>query len=617
MTTTDTGPLDGEALLRIARAVERLDVSWREGGPIVLEDLLQDVAGAERRALLRDALYVELKHRRDRGETPEAGEYERRFPGDAAAIRSVFAEPETVAKPAEVTTEPRTSGSFETDWPVAPAPLPEKVGKYVVLNRLGKGGQGATYLARDADLGKLVVLKRYHASARDQAALDEARALTRVQNRHVARCIDLVRDGDAAYLVLEYIAGPNLEEVIEHGKMPPDAAARLVEEVAEGLEAVHACGMLHRDLKPANVVRGEDGVPRLVDFGLVAHLGSPALRGLSGTIRYMAPEQARDEWTRIDFRTDVYGLGGVLYALLTGQPPHPGPKLEALAHAGRGDLTPPRALNRAVPRALERIVLKALAPDPAQRYATATEFREALRRYRQRHRRRAAVVLAVAVAAVGLFAIRPRRDDQIPAPTPPVLAPLTAELTVRVWSKGAGGKRGLKVDEPGALPVRAGEMVHLETRLNRPAYAYLLWLDGQGNVLSMYPWRDRKFGDLPPSGPARETLQSPPELDQGWPMEGPPGLETALLLVRDTPLPPKRDLAALIGTLPPSPLDRMTEVAVRGFNQGQPVGTINYGLNRGLGDRPKQIDDPLLRLMERLRSDFEVIRAVRFAYRGE
>ena len=109
MTTTDTGPLDGEALLRIARAVERLDVSWREGGPIVLEDLLQDVAGAERRALLRDALYVELKHRRDRGETPEAGEYERRFPGDDAAIRAVFAEPETIEKPAEVTTQPRTS----------------------------------------------------------------------------------------------------------------------------------------------------------------------------------------------------------------------------------------------------------------------------------------------------------------------------------------------------------------------------------------------------------------------------------------------------------------------------------------------------------------------------
>src|SRR4029079_2417629 len=107
----------------------------------------------------------------------------------------------------------------------------------------------------------------------------------------------------------------------------------------EGLEAVHACGLLHRDIKPANIVLGDDGVPRLVDFGLAAHLGSAALHGVSGTPPYMAPEQARGQWERIDGRTDIYGLGAVLYALLTGQPPHPGATpQEALGHAELGEV---------------------------------------------------------------------------------------------------------------------------------------------------------------------------------------------------------------------------------------------------------------------------------------
>jgi len=346
----------------------------------------------------------------------------------------------------------------------------------------------------------------------------------------------------------------------------------------------------------------------------------------------MAPEQAREEWMRIDFRTDVYGLGATLYALLTGVPPHPGGSAsESLMHARKGAVTPPRELelDPPVPRRLERIVLKALAAEPAQRYATAAEFRHALRRYRFPFWRRVVVGLGSLAASILLVLVLwPRSHPETavalrvppPAPVPvslPPPLPLSGELIVRVWSPGMEGKRGLKVEESGARPVRAGEWVHLEAHLSRPAYAYLLWLDSQGQVTSLYPWGDRTFGSRPSSERWSATIHSPAAEDEGWRMTGPPGLETALLLVRQTPLPPGTELADLIGRLPPSPLRDPQEVAVRGFDPGQPVRAIDRGEHRGLADEAERIDDPLLQVMEKLRPHFDVIRAVRFAYRGE
>src|SRR5436853_401973 len=114
------------------------------------------------------------------------------------------------------------------------------------------------------------------------------------------------------YLVMEYVRGPSLAQRLNDG--PPLTVVEsleLVGHLAEGLTAVHACGLLHRDVKPANILLGEDGRPRLVDFGLALAVGSDALRHLSGTLPYMAPEQARGEVERIDARTDVFGLGAV------------------------------------------------------------------------------------------------------------------------------------------------------------------------------------------------------------------------------------------------------------------------------------------------------------------
>ena len=235
-----------------------------------------------------------------------------------------------------------------------------------------------------------------------------------------------------------------------------------------------------------------------------------------------------------------------------------------------------------------------------------------------------ALILLVPAVAFGAWSLRPSPAGSpiLPAPFPhvaPASSALTGELTVRVWSEEGGGKRGVRVDEPGALPLLPGEQVHLEAHINQPAYLYLLWLDGQGKASLLYPRQDGKFGSSPSEGPARDTVHSPEALDQGLRMTGPGGLETALLLVRRKPLAPNFDLSALIGPQPKSPLRNELEVAVRGFNEGQPVESL-MALNRGIDDaETAKIDDRPLQLMEKLRTQnqFDVIKAVRFAYRGE
>jgi hypothetical protein len=609
-----------DPLLRILRTVEEFEDALKRGDSPLIEDFLRADLSAERVELLHQLLGIELDYRRRRNESPAPEDYLRRFADDAEVVRHAFEEP---------TVSFTTGPALDSLPSLLRDPLPVTIGKFDVLGQLGTGGQGSAYLARDPDLGRLVVLKRYHAAADEPdagGAAQDGKALSRLRSRYTPQCFGLERVGDELILVMEYVPGRNLSEVIRSGLPSPAMAARLIEQVAEGLEAVHACGLIHRDIKPSNVVRGDDGVPRLVDFGLAAHLGSVALQAVSGTPPYMSPEQARGQWERIDGRTDVYGLGAVLYALLTGQPPHPGATQdEALEHAKRGEVKAPREWNRSIPRPLELIVLRALAADPAQRYCTAAELRLALRSYRHRNARKLSIVLAsalaLAVLAWGFWSriYRTESTTEVPTTNSPAPAALTGELTVRIWTPGGEGKRGWSVEDPRTLPVLPGEQVHLEARLNKPAYAYLLWLDSQGQVVSLYPWSDQHFGPRPTVEAECESIQSPPAIDEGWPMRGPGGLETAVLLVRASPLPVGTNLAALIDSLPPVPLGDPHEFSVRGCNTGQSVEAMNRGEHRlrGLGTDAQRIDDPLLQLMRRLRPHFDVIRAVRFAYQGE
>jgi serine/threonine protein kinase len=170
-------------------------------------------------------------------------------------------------------------------------------------------------------------------AAEQDKVLREGQALARVRSLYVARCLGVERQGGVPALVVEYVPGRDLRAQQKARPLGVNEALELTRQLAEGLAAVHACGLLHRDLKPDNVLVGDDGRPRLVDFGLAAAIASADLAGVSGTLPYMAPEQARGEAERIDARTDVYGLGAVLYELLAGRPPHQGRTQEELWRA--------------------------------------------------------------------------------------------------------------------------------------------------------------------------------------------------------------------------------------------------------------------------------------------
>jgi hypothetical protein len=458
--------------------------------------------------------------------------------------------------------------------------------------------------------------------------LKEGRALARVQSPYLARCFSAERDGDRVYLVMEYVPGRTLAAMLQDRALGVGKAVRLVEHVAEGLKAVHACGLLHRDLKPSNILIGDDGLPRLIDFGLAAPLASNELHAVSGTLSYMAPEQARGQGERVDARVDVFGLGAVLYELITGKAPFGAASWrESWDRACRCDFDRTALDGVKISQDLRRICLKAMAADPAERYASAEELQKALARFVAGPK-----MLSVA-ARVGGFVLlgglayalvrtalndnhRPGPHIVVPQPVP---VALVGEMTLRVWSPEKDGKRGWKigVETPQSLPVRQGEMIHIEAKLNQPACVYLLWLDGQGKITPLYPWIDQDFAKLPAEVQAVSELHDPPQRDKGWPVVGPSGLETILMLARRTPLPPDIDLAAEIGTLPPAPLRDPHEIAVRGFDIGQPTDAIDQGSNRGPAKKARQIDEPLLRLVEKLRPHFDFTRAVRFAYQGQ
>ncbi|MCR9246662.1 MAG: serine/threonine protein kinase [bacterium] len=268
-------------------------------------------------------------------------------------------------------------------------PVPERLGDFVLDRPLAAGGMGEVYLAHHSELGTRVAIKLMSPPLGEDAAAmrerfaREARLQAAVDHPGVVRVLECDVFGDRPYLVLEFVSGKSLRELLADGPVPVAEAARLGAEVADVLAAAHACGVLHRDIKPENVLRSEDGRVRVLDFGIArARDGdNPVTRTgeIVGTPEYMAPEQVLDAGDEVDERADVHALGVLVYELLTGKNPFHGANVFAVLKLIES-LVPqaPSVIREGVPAALDHAVLRALAKVREDRFESAAAFGAAL-----------------------------------------------------------------------------------------------------------------------------------------------------------------------------------------------------------------------------------------------
>jgi serine/threonine-protein kinase len=248
----------------------------------------------------------------------------------------------------------------------------QALGKYRILAPLGSGGFGAVYLAQDTWIDKKVAIKVPHKQALDFGELlKEPRLLASLNHPNIVSITTAEKQDNIFFIVMEYVPGETLEHIIAvKGALDLPRALDYTCQICNAVDHAHGQGVIHRDLRPANVLVTEQNVVKVADFGTSRFL-EIAAHGTTviGSPPYMAPEQFRGKAV---FASDIYSLGVTMYQMLTGMLPYNTPSPEDLERLAKGDLvTPPRVRNRAVPRAVNDIVMKAMAPDLTARYQRA------------------------------------------------------------------------------------------------------------------------------------------------------------------------------------------------------------------------------------------------------
>ena len=255
-------------------------------------------------------------------------------------------------------------------------------GRYEILQMLGLGGMGAVYKAQDRELDRTIALKvirpdlasNPEALARFKQELLTARQVT---HRNVIRIFDIGEADGIKFITMEYLVGTDLRALLaERGKLPPEEAIEIIQQVCAGLGAAHSEGIIHRDLKPGNIMRDSQGRVVVMDFGLARSLQSDGMTqtgAMLGTVEYMSPEQARAE--KLDGRSDIFTIGLILYELLTGKMPFKADSaIASLLKRTQERAAPVTELDPTIPHSLSEVVAKCLEREPSHRFQSAQEM---------------------------------------------------------------------------------------------------------------------------------------------------------------------------------------------------------------------------------------------------
>ncbi len=261
-------------------------------------------------------------------------------------------------------------------------------GRYEIKKQVGTGGMADVYMAIDRLLGRTVAVKVLHPQfSRDPVYVErfrqEAQAAANISHQNIVNVHDWGVEGELHYIVMEYVEGKNLKDIIlDSAPLMPERAVEIAISICMALEAAHSHRIVHRDIKPQNVIVTKDNQIKVMDFGIARTSGGSSITQtgtIIGTAQYISPEQAQGR--SADPRSDLYSLGIVLYEMLTGKVPFDGETPVAIAYKHvREDPLPPSMLNPDISPELEAIVLKALAKNPQNRYQNATEMRADLER---------------------------------------------------------------------------------------------------------------------------------------------------------------------------------------------------------------------------------------------
>jgi len=488
-------------------------------------------------------------------------------------------------------------------------PLLGQLGQYDLLFKLGEGGMGQVFKARHRLMDQVVALKIIHSSNLNRSdAVErfhrEIRALSKLTHPNIVRAqyADFV-DGKH-FLVMEYVAGPNLAEVVrDRGPLPVAEACAYIQQTAQGLQHAHEQGLVHRDIKPSNLLLAPGGLVKMLDLGLALIREGPtktqeltATGQVFGTYDYMAPEQW-DDSHGVDIRADLYSLGCTLHYLLTGHPPFAGPEYASAFKKMRAHTSlpvPPIRQARAdVPQAAETILDRLLAKEPTKRFGSPAELADALQpisatlpqfppstipssapvaSFNQETktlpapatandkesrlpptasrtwRRGAVLMLGVSILAIvagGLIYWKTHRTGlgEEPAALPPLKIAKFEILHYRV--KDNELLAPLRIDAlTQHAPVHPGDKVKVEIHLSEAAHGFLIVLNPDGKRHLLFP---AETNVLPPR---QKEFVIPPKARNLYQIDGAVGLEAFVFVASRNPLPTFEEWRTTHGPLP-------------------------------------------------------------------
>lgn len=406
--------------------LSRQEVAWDKGlrtsvEALIAEALIVDLAsGEDRDSVLLELICNEVALRELAGEKPALEEYQLRFPTLAKALSIQWEIDQLLVGNglADAQSKPDTcidsmigdstgnSGqqshynSIVDDRDTSNSASASKTNRHVTLfdryelvREVGRGAIGVVYEAWDPKLKRTVALKRIRGGAdADQSEIEriavEAESIAKIHHPNIVHIYDVGRHFDRAFLAMEFCSGGTLADRLKLAPLNARQCAELVAKITDGVSAAHGCRIIHRDLKPSNVLLSSqnDLTPKVADFGLAKRLdddqGATATGSIMGTPAYMAPEQAFGGSKHVAPTADVYSIGAILYECLTGRPPFRGATIaDTLDQVKQTQPVSVRLLQPQVPRDLETIVHKCLRKEPSQRYTTAGELSDDLRRY--------------------------------------------------------------------------------------------------------------------------------------------------------------------------------------------------------------------------------------------